>query len=195
MRKGMSRWLLIVSLLVLAGSVLTACTVSASGGIAAGLISTVLLLVAVSLGGTQAGCSDPDVGPCLSPAYDGGYDDPDVGPCLSPPPPDGGWDADQPDTDASDADASDADDADAYIGPCLSPPPPDTGWDADEPDASDAADTNGADTNDADTDGADAADGAEVGSADPERRRILDKMRQHLPADVLERLDDDDKLA
>ncbi len=188
MRKGMSRWLLIVSLLVLAGSVLTACTVSASGGIAAGLISTVLLLVAVSLGGTQAGCSDFHVGPCLSPAYDGGYDDPDVGPCLSPPPPDGGWDTDQPDADASDADASDADDADAYIGPCLSPPPPDTGPDADEPDTGDASDA-------ADANGADAADGAEVGSADPERRRILDKMRQRLPADVLERLDDDDKLA
>jgi hypothetical protein len=167
MRNGMSRWLLVVALLLLAGSVLTACTVSASGGIAGSIVSTLLLVFALTaVGTTQTGCET-----CL-------------GACLSPLPEDVGTDEDT---------------GDADVGPCLSfidvgadtPTDADTGDSDVSPDATDAADSRDAEHLDA-ADTADAADSdAELGSVDPERRRILDKMRQRLPADVLEKLDDD----
>ncbi|MFU8804953.1 MAG: hypothetical protein ACNA8W_14165 [Bradymonadaceae bacterium] len=207
--------------LFMSASVLTACTVSVTGGL--GGIGVSMLLLMLFLAGTattQTGCeigtsaclsiapennwnNDLDVGPCLIAPWDGGFDEdvtPDtgdaqqadadihVGPCLSPPF-DGGFDDDvSPDTgDARDADATDAGDrdatdvdgsdggldqpdADAHLGPCLSPLPPDGGFII-APDA-----------------------GASLESQGPEpildeRARILARLSDRLPADVLAKLE------
>lgn len=105
----------------LAASLLTACTVSMSGGLLGALASVGLaLLVFLLAGATQTGCiedpptrddamvDEPDVGPCLSDAHIGPclgapFDDATVGPCLSRLPPDAGP-------------------PDANIGPCLGAP-------------------------------------------------------------------------
>lgn len=117
-------------------SVLTACTVSMSGGLLGALASIgVAVTVFLLAGATQTGCVEdptpdpnpeadagPDayIGPCLSQiepdqgVADRGVDaDPDmyIGPCLSPPEPDRGVERD------------------LSIGPCLSPPEPDQGID------------------------------------------------------------------
>lgn len=127
-----ARW---AALTGLALSVLTACTVSVSGGLLGALASIGLAMVVFLLAGaTQTGCAEDEdtVGPCLSyiadgdidaSATDGGVDgqtidmaigpclspDAHIGPCLSPPEPDFG--------------------PDMPIGPCLSPPEPDRGVD------------------------------------------------------------------
>lgn len=109
-----------VGLLLL--STLTACTVSAAGGIIGGAGALVFAVFMLFTGTSQSGCG-PVIGPCLSPVHpclsevyepddagpiensasDAGV--PDIGPCLSVamPPPDAG--------------------PDAWMGPCLSPPP------------------------------------------------------------------------
>lgn len=136
-------WFVLTGLgLLLAASVLTACTVSVSGGIA-GVISAVALGAALlGLGAGASGCDDSvnsclsppdvraclsmDVGACLSLPNDAGPDGAapaEVGPCLQPPLPDAGPDTSPPD----------AATPDAHIGPCLSPRPPDTGVGALDP--------------------------------------------------------------
>lgn len=110
-----ARW---AALTGLALSLLTACTVSMSGGLLGALASIGLAMVVFLLAGaTQTGCVE-DVSPCLSIASDwmpdegesdGGRVDMPIGPCLSPPEPDLG--------------------PDVPIGPCLSPPEPDLGPD------------------------------------------------------------------
>lgn len=130
-----ARW---AALTGLALSVLTACTVSVSGGVLGALGSIGLaLFVFLLAGATQTGCDPEEVGPCLSFLADEGFDEgvddggadggvdggadggadgtvqPDmyIGPCLSPPEPDLG--------------------VDMAIGPCLSPPEPDQGVEMD----------------------------------------------------------------
>jgi hypothetical protein len=127
-------WFVLTGLgLLLAASVLTACTVSVSGGMA-GVISALALGAALlGLGASTSGCDDSvgaclssDVGPCLSQALDAGPDGlapAEVGPCLQPPLPDA-----SPDTATPDAASPDA-----HIGPCLSPRPPDQGVGALDP--------------------------------------------------------------
>lgn len=131
------RWLRWAVLAGLAMSLLTACTVSVSGGILGALASMgVFALVALLVGGAQTGCVEdapaPDdaevdavVGPCLTDAHigpclgapldDAGRIEPDFGPCLSP------------DQGFLEEDA-------AVIGPCLGAPLPDLGPDEGQPD-------------------------------------------------------------
>lgn len=129
--RNVLQWL---ALAAIAASVLTACTVSVSGGIlgalgSLGLLGCLLFLVGV----TQSGCiEDPpgrddaevrdggllDVGPCLRgprPAEDMHLDmraqpDAGIGPCLGAPLPDRGA-------------QMDAGPPDARVGPCLDVPP------------------------------------------------------------------------
>lgn len=111
-------------------SVLTACTVSMSGGLLGALASIgVAVTVFLLAGATQTGCvedpaPDPEadagadadvdahVGPCLSQPLP----DMDIGPCLSPLEPDMGDQGVEPELDMD-------------IGPCLSPPELDRGVD------------------------------------------------------------------
>ncbi|MEZ4471301.1 MAG: hypothetical protein R3F60_10975 [bacterium] len=121
----------VIAVAILAGSVLTACTVSVAGGLAGGALSAVLLLLVLVAGGSQTGCDDDD-GPSPDPedgavVADGAVDlgvDMSIGPCLSPPEPDMaigpclGAPQDDMGVDAA---------VDAQIGPCLSPPEQDFG--------------------------------------------------------------------
>jgi hypothetical protein len=127
--------------LLLAASMLTACTVSASGGVAGVIGALALGAALLGLGASTSGCDDDvgaclsfvDIGACLSPPIDAGLDVPpsfdaclspdgsppaEVGPCLQPPLPDAGPDAANPDAANPDATKSDT-----KVGPCLSPPP------------------------------------------------------------------------
>ena len=127
------RVLLVVAVLLLVSSVLTACTVSLVGGLAGGLVTFGLTLALLGLGASTSGCETTDepsedvasrdlgtVGPCLSlpapdtlePCLDPAIDV--VGPCLSPPYPD---DVMEP--------CLSPPYPDDVIGPCLSPPYPD----------------------------------------------------------------------
>lgn len=115
-------------------SVLTACTVSTSGGLLGALASIgVAITVFLLAGATQTGCvEDPAVTP--EPEADAGADaatdasiDASIGPCLSQIEPDQGVEDRGVDADP-----------DMYIGPCLSPPqedmyipPPDRGAEGD----------------------------------------------------------------
>jgi hypothetical protein len=128
-------WFVLTSLgLLLAVSVLAACTVSVSGGITGVIGSLALGAALLGLGASTSGCDDSvgacltvDVGACLSQALDVGIDGApaEVGPCLSQALPDAGVDAVTPD----------AATPDAHVGPCLSPPLPDTGLDTGNLDA------------------------------------------------------------
>ena len=118
-----------ISVSVLALSSVTACTVSATGGLVGGLLSllSVGLLVALTTGTT--GCQDdgdhvgpclsmridPDVGPCLSQRLD--VEDPDIGPCLGAPL----EDIDEPDVGPC-LSIEPVDVGEPDVGPCLSPP-------------------------------------------------------------------------
>ena len=114
--------IILITLPALAASLLTACTVSASGGIA-GLVVTFLFLVGALLAGTtQTGCAATGCGngtTCLSLPENVNQDDPDAGDtgdteadaddpllnaCLSPP-----INMNQPEKDAGDTGESDAD--------------------------------------------------------------------------------------
>ena len=142
--------MLVVS--ALAGSVLTACTVSVPGGIIGGIFSLILLL-ALFLGAatTTTGCAPEQKDPS-APEMDGGPDVPigpclSVGPCLSQTPPDMGVDVGpclQPPPPEMDAEIGPClqpppPEMDAEIGPCLSPPLPDAAADAAADAAVDAA--------------------------------------------------------
>lgn len=100
-------------------SVLTACTVSMSGGLLGALASIgVAVTVFLLAGATQTGCvEDPARDP--EPKADAGPDA-YIGPCLSQIEPDQGV-----------ADRGVDADPDMYIGPCLSPPEPDRGVERD----------------------------------------------------------------
>lgn len=147
-----ARW---VALAGLGASLLTACTVSVSGGLfgAVASVAVTLLLLALA-GGAQTGCiedpspddaevsaclsadaaAEPDVSACLGTPID---DDATVGPCLSRLPPDAGRDM-LPDVPIGpclepepppipDAEVDQGADMapDAEVGPCLDPPAPD----------------------------------------------------------------------
>ena len=140
------RWAVLAGL---AMSVLTACTVSVSGGILGALASMgVFALFALLVGGAQTGCvedapapddaevdievgpclrdmappwEDATIGPCLTPDQGSPEEDAAViGPCLGAPLEDMG-----PRLDAAPLDmrVDDAGPPDLSIGPCLEPPP------------------------------------------------------------------------
>lgn len=143
----------------LAASLLTACTVSVSGGLLGALATAGLTLALLAFAGaSQTGCVedpspspddagvDPDVGPCLTdlmtPCLSA---DMFIGPCLGAPLQDAGPDLtvgpclSRPLEDAGpEIDAgpclTDMAPFDAAIGPCLEPPPVDAGVDG-SPDA------------------------------------------------------------
>jgi len=149
---------------ILSASVLTACTVSVAGGLGGIGVTLLLALVVFMTAGTQAGCDEPDVGPCLSPPIDWDLgedasadmqDDVYVGPCLSPLPPDMG--------------------EDMPIGPCLSIAPEDMGSDMEDADMDEDADMA-------------LAPVQGVNSGITDRDRILAKLGQNLPEDVQTRL-------
>ena len=127
-----------ISLAVFALSSVTACTVSATGGLVGGLLSLLSVGLLVALTTTTTSCedggggsdSDTVVGPCLSQRLD--IEEPDVGPCLGAPledvvEPDVGpclsiepFDVDEPDVGPCLSQRLDIEEPD--VGPCLSPP-------------------------------------------------------------------------
>jgi hypothetical protein len=177
------RWFALTGLAV---SVLTACTVSVSGGVlgvlgSLGLIGGLTLLAGVS----QTGCiEDPpsrddaevDVGPCLTRDAFAPLDmrmqsDTGIGPCLGAPQPDMRPDRGVP----PDAGVDMA--PDALIGPCLEPPPP--------------ADMGGVDIGVQpclDVPEPDPPEPDPPGKAGLDRDAIFDKVARGLPADVVRRL-------
>jgi hypothetical protein len=179
-----------------AASLLTACTVSVSGGIA-GIVGTLALLgLLLGIGATQSGCSDDsvgaclqpsvdgrgdtsldlgvclqpplEIGPCLKPAPDGGADT--IGPCLSPRPPDGAVDTVGPCLGPIPPEVGPCLSVDSTVGPCLSPPPPDASvspcLSRPAPDASAAV----------------------APTLDQQRAAAIARLRDRLPADVADRL-------
>ncbi|MCB9550207.1 MAG: hypothetical protein H6706_30800 [Myxococcales bacterium] len=134
------RTLRLLAVGLLAASVLTACTVSVTGGVAGGALSALLLLLLVVAGGSQTACDDDDgpapdpedaaarldggldFGPCLGAPLDDMFPpDAQIGPCLSPL---------EPDSSVGPCLGAPLDDMgviDAQVGPCLSPPEQDFG--------------------------------------------------------------------
>ncbi len=100
-----------LAICILAASILTACTVSVSGGVIGSVFSIILLLFLFAGAATTASGCDPDDGD-PAPTADAGPDA-YLGPCLSAPPPEMG--------------VVDTGGTDAHLGPCLSAPPPEMG--------------------------------------------------------------------
>ena len=184
------RTIISIAALFLGVSLLTACTVSASGGIAGAILSILALVAALMAGGSQTACS---IGPCLDIAFE----NENMGPCLSLPP----ENYNQGELDAGPDDVDDERDA-TFVGPCLSILPNydqgdigvgDTG-DLDVSDDGDVSDTGAiSDTGDVSDDGdvsdtGDVNDDTDAMGALDERQKILAKMSDRLPEDVLRRL-------
>ena len=171
-----------LALLVIGTGTSTACALSGSGGIAAVVVTALLVAIGAFVAVAQTGCSDDpeenqnnytNIGPCLSPpmpdAYNDGQEDTGTEDAGTE---DTGSDADADGDTGEDGDADTGGDESLDIGPCLSPPPPDA-YEGDD----DA--------------GSDDADGDAMGMTG-ERDQILAKMRDRLPDDIVARLDHDD---
>ena len=142
-----------------------ACTAGAGGGAIWAVIAGVIGAAAFVVACTSPNNDDPNVQACLS---------------IIEPMPDAGDMNDQ---------TRDMGSEDVYIGPCLTPLPPDLGPAPSDvgPDATDGG-------SDASSTDMAPRDMMEMGAA-PERREILDRLRDRLPSDVAERIDQDDDFA
>lgn len=139
-----------------------ACTAGAGGGAAGALVTAVVVGAALLAAcGKPSNNKDPDVGPCLSPPFNNEFD---MGP--------------QPDVGPSDMGPQ------PDIGPCLSPPFEDMG-----PDPLDVGPCLSQPPPDL---GMDAGDMGEVGALPArQKREILERLEDRLPADVAARLKKD----
>ena len=122
MSSARTHWIKIATITLTSSLLLTACTLSASGGFLGAVLSLLIgSSLVIGLATSTSGCVE--VGPCLSPRYppprldmgegSGGVDidasEADVGPCLQPPPPEMGTPDGGPES---------------PMGPCLSAPGP-----------------------------------------------------------------------
>ena len=171
-----SLWIILTGLgLLLAASVLTACSFSMTGGITGVIGALALGAALLGLGASSSGCeassclSPPyDFSACLSPPLDAGDE---VGPCLGAPLPDAA-----PDTNVGPCLGAPLPDAapDITVGPCLTTRPPDGGVGALDP-ALEAT--------------------PPAGSRETQRERAIARLADRLPRDVSRRLGSGDGTA
>lgn len=170
--KGWKRRLFASSVAALSVAILaTSCSVGSGVGVGGAVVTLfVVLVLAGGTSATQTGCDGTTVEPCLSPPLGDTSGEPG---------------------DASDAGVPDAADADGEtLEPCLSVRPPDSGQDADSS-LDDASDEDAADdVGDGTSDG-----GETVGTREPDRREIIDRLEDRLPDDVVDRLSEDEETA